>query len=170
MIADCPIADSVIAESVAGLSAGSGSVIPYGAPRYHTYIGGKAVRGTKEQIEALLREMAQQHAEEDEEAAEDAQPAKKRAIRVLGPGKAQVTAGKAAQPLYIPPKLQAEAGITAAEAEAVYRQAYAMYMHREAIRQDDEDLESVVQHVRQRRQVAVQTLMQQLDALRKISQ
>ncbi len=153
---DTAAASGVVGIAIPGLS---------GAPSWHTRIGDRVVRGSKREIEELLRQLARQHAEEDEERIEQAEPAKKRAVRVVGPGRAKVVETATAAVTVAPPILQS-AGITAAQASAVYEQAYVAHMHREAIRQDDEDIEGVIEHVSKRRASAGLALLQQIEALK----
>jgi hypothetical protein len=145
---------------------GGGSVRrPAAGPAYHARIGDRIVRGSRQQIEALLRQLAQEHAEEDEERIEQDEPPKKRAVRVVAPGKVNVQPAK--QPsVTVAVPLMESAGITQTQAADVYARAYEQHMRRQEIKDDDDDVQSVVEHVRKHRASLGAALAKHIEALK----
>lgn len=141
---------------------------PGGMARWYTRVGDKRIVGSKREIEELLQQLAQQHAQEDEARLAEDLPVRKRSVRVIEPGRAKVIAAKRpeAPAVTLTAPVAEQTGMTQVDAEAIYRQAYLMHLHREAIRQDDEEIAEMVERVRQQRRDTLAQVVAQIAKLK----
>lgn len=160
--------DYATAIGIVGIAIDEPVYLAPGPAKWYARVGDRDVVGTKREIEALLQQLAQQHAEEDETLIERGEQPKKRSVRVVSPGRASVAPAKAETRVYAAPKVLEKAGIGQEQVQRMYQLAYTMHMHREAIRQDDEDVADVVRHIGAHRASLAATLAQVIEKLQRM--
>lgn len=100
--------------------------------RWYASIKGRNYFGSREEIEALLRQMAGDHAAEDERLEQLGEAPIKRKVRVVQPGRAQVKETPRAEKTAVsmPASVAELTGMTEAQAQAIYMAAYAAHSRR----------------------------------------
>lgn len=136
-----------------------------GGGRVRAVVNGRRFEGTRAELAMLLRKLAEEHAEEDDDRAEEGKPPKKRVIRLKSAEKATVETAPRTQAETTRIELPASVreSIDLSEADEIYREAYA---RRVAIQQDDDDVMQLAEQYRQKRIAAVQSLAKIIEKLR----
>lgn len=103
--------------------------------RWYTLHKGREVYGSREEIEGLLRQMARDHAEEDERTESLGEQPEKRRIRVVQPGRAQIKPAPKAEATQVslPVSVAEQTGYSPADAQAIYAAAYRNHRRREEV-------------------------------------